>query len=187
MILCSVMIHADWSNNEVRFEMAYEVNPNNSQTVQNDIDIFKQELLVSKMPQQSGRKRSTTAQKKEFDAYVAASTKKLIEAVHKAFQGDVSALYPVIKKAIETNSMHLPEVKNSLMHQTIAHMVTTAQTNRGVMSKFKNHPWMQNKDLSCASIDDQIGLNYMISRVYSLSNDTIVELVQNGLKSWDRS
>lgn len=135
----------------------------------------------------SGTGKSKKQQKAELAAYITNSTNSYLQAGKDYFKGDIAPLEPVIAKAVENKTINTPEVHHNLIKQAITHLVKTGKTENGKVRPYKNHPWMQQQNISKALQNDQIMINYMIARVSEKCNDTVVELVQTGLQAWSKS
>jgi len=123
--------------------------------------------------------------KEKFNKELDQVTDAYVQSAQIYFGADMSELAPMIRQAILQGTINVPEMHDQLIHQAIIHAVTTGQTELGIVHTFSNHPWIINKDLSHASLDDQIMINYVISRLAYCNNNTIVELAQGCLRSFD--
>lgn len=168
--------------------LSYTLHLPTAQTQKNNYGLSQQPFLPSIPLSTSSDAIKTKKQQKEtLENHVTSITNQYLQSGKSFFKGDISRIEPMIRKAIVDKSIKKPAVQDTLKFQAITHLVTTGQTDSGKVVPYKNHPWMQNHDLRTASLTDQIKLNYMISRVSQVCNDTTVELVQAGLSSWEQA
>jgi|GEM_PF-2320842 len=123
--------------------------------------------------------------KEIFDTDLKRVTDDYVSSAQSYFGADMHVLAPAINQAILQGTINTPETHNQLIHQAITHIVMTGQTQLGVVCSFLNHPWVANKDLSDASFDDKIMINYVIFRLAYCNNSTTIELAQGCLRAFD--
>jgi hypothetical protein len=185
MLICSYSLCA-YQNNSPCF--TYTLNLPTSQTQKNNYVATQQPFLAPiPLSTSSHATKTKKQQKAELEQNLTTATHQYLESGKNFFKGDISRIEPIIRKAILDKSIEKPVVQDYLKFQVITHLVATGQTDSGKVIPYKNHPWMHNHDLRTVSSTDQIKLNYMISRVSQVCNDTTVELVQAGLQAWEQA
>ena len=185
MLICSYSLCA-YQNNSPCF--TYTLNLPTSQTQKNNYVATQQPFLAPiPLSTSSHATKTKKQQKAELEQNLTTATHQYLQSGKNFFKGDISRIEPIIRKAILDKSIEKPVVQDYLKFQVITHLVATSQTDSGKVIPYKNHPWMHNHDLRTVSSTDQIKLNYMISRVSQVCNDTTVELVQAALQAWEQA
>lgn len=162
--------NASCTNQIPSFVVSSPQKPQDTQLVYYLVDVNGQKEIVSK---------------EKFDKELKQVTDHYVQSAQSYFKADMHALAPAINQAILQGTINTPEMRNQLTHQAITHIVMTAQTQLGLVSSFSNHPWVANKDLSDASFDDKIMINYVISRLAYCNNSKTIELAQGCLRAFD--
>ncbi len=74
--------------------------------------------------------------------------------------------------------MQQADLEHACAHKMIEHLITTNQTHHGIITRYQQHPWVYNKDISKASQEEKIMVNYMLDCMVRAENNTTVELSQ---------
>ena len=180
----SINIFAQQSSSLITSVPSFVILPNNKPNQPASIHQQSQNnQLVYYLISADGQKEVVS--KERFDQELAHVTDAYVQAAQTYFRADMKELASMISQAVLQGTINSPETQNQLIHQAIIHAVTTRQTTSGMMSIYSNHPWVINQDLNDATIDDQIMINYVVSRLAYCNNNQTIELAQGCLRAFD--
>ena len=180
----SINIFAQQSSSLITSVPSFVILPNNKPNQPASIHQQSQNnQLVYYLISADGQKEVVS--KERFDQELAHVTDAYVQAAQTYFRADMKELASMINQAILQGTINLPETQNQLIHQAIIHAVTTGQTTAGIMNIYLKHPWILKQDLSDTSLDDQIMINYAISRLDHCNNSGTIELAQGCLRAFD--
>ena len=113
---------------------------------------------------------------------------KTISEVSKSYQANLDGMYPTMYQSIQqfvlNRTIQQADLEHAFTHHMMQHLVTTNQTNHGIITKYQEHPWVHNKDISKASQEEKVMVNYMLDCMVNAKNNTTVELAQAALQEW---
>ncbi|MBP6870056.1 hypothetical protein KBC04_04185 [Candidatus Babeliales bacterium] len=109
---------------------------------------------------------------------------KLVNSGSQYFQEDISSLYAIIYQAAEHGVLDHPDVNNQLMHEVVRLLVHQGKIQDGVIRRNQGCCWFDKHDIVGASLEDQIMINFMMTRIHGCTNDAVIELAQNCLHAW---
>ncbi len=113
---------------------------------------------------------------------------KRISELSKSYQANFDAMYPTMYQSLQqfvlNRTIKQSDVEHAFTYQMMHHLITTNQTNHGIITRYQQHPWVQNKDISKASQEEKIMVNYMLDCMVRAENNTTIELAQAALQEW---
>ena len=137
-----------------------------------------------KQPAQKNTGQLNAAQK----AAIQNTITKRISEVSKSYQANFDAMHPTIYQSLQqfilNPTIKQSDVDHAFTHQMMQHLINTNQTNHGIITRYQQHPWVQNKDISKASQEEKVMVNYMLDCMVRAENNTTVELAQAALQKW---
>ena len=136
---------------------------------------------------QTAQKNTGQLNSAQKAALQTAITKRISE-VSKSYQANFDAMYPTMYQSLQqfvlNPAIKQSDVEHALTYQMMHHLITTNQTNHGIITRYQQHPWAQNKDISKASQEEKIMVNYMLNCMVRAENNTTIELAQAALQEW---
>jgi hypothetical protein len=137
-----------------------------------------------KEPVQKSTGQLNSAQKTAIQSAV---TKRISE-VAKSYHANFDAMYPTMYQSLQQFALN-PRIKQSdvehaFTYQMMHHLITTNQTDYGIITRYQQHPWVENKDISKASQEEKVMVNYMLDCMVRAENNTTIELAQAALQKW---
>lgn len=120
-----------------------------------------------------------------FDKELQKVTEQYVESAQNYFGTHLEHITPMIQQALLTGTINTPEMQNKLLKQIINYLVTTNQTNKGILAAYTNHPWLVGKDFSNLLHDEKIIVNYAIARIAYCQEPATIELAQACLQNID--
>ncbi len=113
---------------------------------------------------------------------------KTITEVSKSYLANLDAMYPIMYQSLQqfllNPAIQPTDLEHAFTHHLMQHLVSTNQTNHGIITRYQQHPWVQNKDISSASQEEKIMVNYMLDCIVQAKNNTTVELAQAAIQAW---
>lgn len=115
------------------------------------------------------------------------ATQRILD-ISKSYQANFDGMYPTIYLSLQqfilNPTMQQADLEHACAHQMIEHLITTNQTHHGIITRYQQHPWVYKKDISKASQEEKIMVNYMLDCMVGAENNTTVELAQAALRAW---
>jgi len=144
------------------------------------------------MPQQQSMSKKNSYQLNQAQqTAIHSMVSQRVSEISNSYQANINGMSAMMQEMIRQVAIHKTISQSTMEHlfvlQMMDHLVKTGQTNRGIITRYQHHPWVQSKDLSNVTTEEKIMVNYMLDGMTRAQNDTTVELAQAGLQAWIKS